>query len=325
MAKTVVGMFESANDAQSAMQSLQSGGFSQDNTSLIRSASSGVSNIFGQLGIPQHDADLYQAGLRSGGALIVLQGLGNDDANNVATILDRHNAVDLDNIGQRFSSSSELQTTGVSSSMQTTQSTTGIGTTTGGSGRRNFYEGGETVIPIVEEEIHVGKREVESGGVRVHTRVEERPVNEQVTLRDEQVHVERIPVDRPIDESTVRDLDEAFIPVTVEMREHNEQAVVSKEARVVEEVVVNKEARERTETIQDTVRRTDVDVEEAQGQMRTSAVGQTGSATRQTGGSTHEGAIERGASGIGNAMERGTGLDIDQDGDVGQRDTRNNY
>ena len=48
----------------------------------------------------------------------------------------------------------------------------------------------ETAIPVVEEELRVGKREVESGGVRVTQRIEERPVERQVTLRDETIEEE---------------------------------------------------------------------------------------------------------------------------------------
>ena len=116
---------------------------------------------------------------------------------------------------------------------------------------------GETTIPVVEEELSVGKREVERGGVRVESRVEEKPVVEEVQLREERVHVERRPVDRP-----VTNTDEAFREGTLEVTERAEEAVVSKTARVVEEVVVGKQVEEHTETVRDTVRRTDVDVQE---------------------------------------------------------------
>ena len=183
----------------------------------------------------------------------------------------------------------------------------------------------EVAIPVVEEELRVGKREVESGGVRVSTHVEEIPVNEQVTLRDEEVHLERRPVDRPASEADMA----AVWNGTFEVREHDEQAVVSKEARIVEEVVIEKEVAQRIETVQDTVRRTEVDVQEIPGQQRTTGYsGTTGTATSTSGSTmssaTDEGAIERGASGLGNVVERGTGVDLDRDGDVGRRDPRNN-
>ena len=66
-------------------------------------------------------------------------------------------------------------------------------------------------------------------------------MQEQVTLREEHVKVERRPVDRPIAAG-----DDAFRERTVEATESAEEAVVSKEARVKEEVVVRKQAEERT-------------------------------------------------------------------------------
>ena len=121
-------------------------------------------------------------------------------------------------------------------------------------------------IPVVEEELKVGKREVERGGVRVETRVEERPVEEQVNLREERVRVERRPVDRPASEA---DFNEAQHGRSFEVREKSEEAVIGKEARVVEEVVVGKEAQERTETVRDTVRKTEVDVVETDRDAKT--------------------------------------------------------
>jgi uncharacterized protein (TIGR02271 family) len=115
----------------------------------------------------------------------------------------------------------------------------------------------EEVVPVVEEELAVGKRTVETGGVRVHKTTSERPVEENINLHEERVSVERRPVDRPV---TAADMT-AFQDETIEMREMAEEAVVEKRARVVEEVVVGKESRERTEHISDTIRRTDVEVE----------------------------------------------------------------
>ena len=117
--------------------------------------------------------------------------------------------------------------------------------------------GKEYHVPVVEEEIRIGKRTVERGGVRVETHVEEKPVEETVTLREERVTVDRNPVDRP---ATEEDID-AATRGTIEVTERNEEPVVDKRARVVEEVVVSKEVDERTETVRDKVRRTEVEVE----------------------------------------------------------------
>lgn len=192
-------------------------------------------------------------------------------------------------------------------------------------------------IPVIEEEVHIGKRTVEGGGVQVTTSVEETPVTEQVTLRDETVSVERRAVDRPASDADLADMREGVF----EAREHREEAVVDKQARIVEEVVVNKEVDQRTEQVQESARRTDVHVEELPGESRTSRVTETkrvraGDSTRSRAvGDTYtsdvdssvsdEGAIERGLSKAENAAERATGVDLDRDRDVGKRDPRNNF
>lgn len=268
---------------------------------------------------------------------------------------------DQDNAGMSSTSAGARDTTAMGSATDYgTTNRDNVGYTSTGttqSGTAGYQSGtqeigrneGETAIPVVREELRVGKREVEGGGARVTTEVTERPVEEQVTLRDETVNVERRPVDRPADASTI----DAFKEGTFEVREREEQAVVEKQARVVEEVVINKEAQERTETVRDTARHTHVNVEEIPGETRstgytstdtagTSAAGTTAggyqdvsstgsmsstryedlSNTGRTGGD--EGAIERGVSKGENAVERGTGLDLDRDGDVGRRDPRDN-
>ena len=114
-------------------------------------------------------------------------------------------------------------------------------------------------VAEVEENVAVGKRKVLSGGVRVTTSVNERPVEETVTLREEQVEVERQPADRKL---TPQEAKAAFQEKTVEMLGTSEELEVSKEARVVGEVALGKRVEEREEKVRDTVRRTNVEVEE---------------------------------------------------------------
>jgi uncharacterized protein (TIGR02271 family) len=109
-------------------------------------------------------------------------------------------------------------------------------------------------IPVIEESLQVGKREVEKGGIRLRSRIVEEEVNKDVNLRDEKVRVERRPVDRAATEGDIRE-------ENIEMTETAEVPVVSKTARVVEEVSLDKEVEQRNETISDTVRKTEVDIE----------------------------------------------------------------
>ena len=118
--------------------------------------------------------------------------------------------------------------------------------------------GTEDVLQVVEERLNVGKRAVSRGKVRLHSYVVETEVSENVTLRDETVTIDRHPVDRPV--ATLGA--DAFQERTIEMEEIDEEAVVGKTARVVEEIGIRKDVSDRTETVRDTVRSTKVDIED---------------------------------------------------------------
>jgi len=258
------------------------------------------------------------AGAVTGGAV----GAAGDAAGAEATDDDANRTSGYDTTnraGTAYGSATTNYDTTSGSTFDTTR--TDYTTTNTGMSNTNLEQGGEVKIPIVEEELRVGKREVEQGGVRVNTRVEETPVNEQVTLREETVDVHRKPVDRPVSDADMANFQEG----TFEVRERDEEAIVDKQARVVEEVHIKKNVEERTENIQDTVRRTDVDVDQLGTQRTVGSTDVNYTGTTGTTGSTDEGTIERGASKLGNATERATGADLDRDGDVGQRDPRNNY
>ena len=117
--------------------------------------------------------------------------------------------------------------------------------------------GDEETIPVVEERIRIGKRETGHGRVRVRAYTVEEPVNESVELREERVEIERRPVDRALTGTEA-----AFQDRTIEAEEYREEAVVQKEARVVEEIGLRKTSDTHQETVSDTVRRTEVEIED---------------------------------------------------------------
>ena len=114
-------------------------------------------------------------------------------------------------------------------------------------------------VPIVEEELSVSKSKSANGGARVTSSVIETPVEETVSLKEETVKAKRKDADRVLDAD---EAEGAFEEKTVEMMGTKEEAEVRKEARVVGEVQLTKEAKERQKTVSDTVRKTDVEVEE---------------------------------------------------------------
>jgi len=162
-----------------------------------------------------------------------------ENAHRAAEILDAAGAVDVDERAAQsgYQSNNYAANTG-------TQATTNTD--------------GQLSAQVIEENLQVGKRVEQTGGARLRSRIVERPVEASVRLREEHVTVQRNPVNRPATEADFN----AFKEGDVEITESAERAVVGKEARVVEEVTLGKEVTEREETIHDTVRKTEVDVEQ---------------------------------------------------------------
>ena len=133
--------------------------------------------------------------------------------------------------------------------MQSLQQTNGSVAARGPSGM-------EEVIPLGEEVLEVSKRTENRGTARIHRYVVETPVEERVTLQSERVVVERR---RPVSDKVTGEI---LTEVTVEVVETAEVPVINKRARLREEVVVRTEHTQHVETVRDTVRRDEVDIQQ---------------------------------------------------------------
>lgn len=198
-------------------------------------------NLFGADDQPA-EVGHYQEAVRRGGAVLTVTVIDDASVPAVRSALNESGAVDID---ERVS---QWQNTGYQGYDPTAAQYTPEETA---AERQSFA--------VVRESLDVGKREVQTGGVRVYSRATETPVSEAVSLREEHATIERRPVDRI---ATAEDLKTG----SVEVRETAEHAVVAKTAHVVEEVTVGKEASERTETINETLRGTEVEVERLDGE-----------------------------------------------------------
>lgn len=116
----------------------------------------------------------------------------------------------------------------------------------------------EEVIPLAEETLVVGKHTVTSGTTTVRRYVVEVPAEQQVTLYDEKVVVERR---KPVTDAVTG---ETLTELTVEMIETTEVPLVAKGVKVREEVVVRRERTKRVETVRDTIRRDEIEISNAQ-------------------------------------------------------------
>ena len=262
MTHTVVGLFENRSDAQAAMDELVAQGFVQkdidiSNRRFAEAANAAadttgdtgdnesfgdkVSNFFSSLFGDESTSRNYTDAASDADAILTIQVDSDERAQLAQEIMDRHDAFDVDDRVAQYSGQNAVGTTG------TANNTTANRTDTNATAK----------IPVVEEKLNVGKEQVERGGARIRSRIVERPVEENVRLREEHVVVNRRPVDREVTDADMKN----FRPGEMEITEHAEVPVVGKQARVVEEVEVGKNVTEREQTIKDTVRGTDVDVE----------------------------------------------------------------
>jgi uncharacterized protein (TIGR02271 family) len=274
MPQTVVGLFDTPAAAQTVKQQLTNEGYASGNIRVLsnesegfaagavsetRSSNAGDSGIVGSVknffrsltGADENEHDYYTRGVSAGGALLAVT-VPDERVESVISLLEAHGARDVSE--ENVAAGQQVRAAAASTSAAATTSTPNV-------------SGAGTAIPIVEEELQLGKRQVQRGGVRVYSHIVETPVEEDIRLREEHVRVQRTPVNRP---ASAADFN-AFQEGSVELTETAEEPVVSKQARVVEEVRIGKEVTEHTEKVTDKLRRTEVDIEEipAEGRGKT--------------------------------------------------------
>lgn len=274
MSNTLVGVFDNYEQAQAAVKSLVESGVNYSDINVVRhdESSNGymsyrganeaeftkgqslgkrVANYFDSIfgtDINDDERGYYSEFVRRGSVLVTVD-TSDSNHDKIADVLNEGGAVDYNRrVAQyRASGYTKYDENAPAYTRQQTDDE-----------YRRFADQGEIAIPVIEENLQVGKQVVQRGGVRIHTRVTERPVEETVRLREETVNVQRRAVDRPVSEGDVAAVREGDFTV----KTHGEEAVVAKDARVVEEVVVGKQVHERDEVVRDTVKRTDVEVNE---------------------------------------------------------------
>ncbi len=204
---------------------------------------------------------LYDQSIQTGGTVVTVISDGTN-IDQIYNVLEAHSPVDLD---ERHSQYSQTGAYGSSYSGSTATGvgaaalgTAAVGTSATGAASTGMAATGkatEEVIALSEESLQVGKRAVDRGTTRVRRYVVERPIEEQIRLRNETVSVFRRPVTGTATVGT-----DAFSDREIVVNETDEEAVVAKSAHVIEEVVVQKGVEERVETVRDTLRKEEVEI-----------------------------------------------------------------
>lgn len=192
---------------------------------------------FAELSLSAEDRQKYRDGLESGASLLSARLKGGEDAEKIVRILEE--AAGFSSSGAA-SNPAQSPTAAMSSAGETLESER---------------------IPLVEEELRIGRREVVRGGARVHTSVREVPIESSITLQQERLHIEAQPANRPMSDADV-EAGGLLKSRVIELSEMREVPVIAKSAFVREEIVVKKTVEERTEVIHETVKRTEVDIED---------------------------------------------------------------
>lgn len=262
MTQTVIGVFDTPDAAHRAEEKLISRGIAQSDMRLDasenayesadeslrarqKSITGGIREFFSHLfgSESNEEAGHYSEAVRRGGVILAVDVPEGTPVSEVSATLTEAGAIDIDQRVEQWR----------------TQGYAGYNPESKPYTADEIARERSTVLPVIEENVEVGKREVGTGSVRVYSHTVEKPFEETVKLREEHATIERRPVDRP---ATPADL-QAGKDKTVEVQETAEKAVVSKNARVVEEVEVGKEIRQHAETVKDTVRNTEVEVDRA--------------------------------------------------------------
>lgn len=239
MTTTVIGLFKDASaarDARDAHEALKKQGLGEDSLQLFDRQDDGMTDVLGEFGIDEEDSQAFAGAVAKGAAVIAAECEG-DKAQSILSLLQDKGAHAVD----------------------TYEESDDAGEAKGEPGRSGG--GARATLPEVEESVEIGKRRVTRGGVRARTRVTERPVEKTVTLKEEQADVNRRDADRDI---SPEEADKAFQEKSVEVTENGEEANVRKAARLVGEVEVAKTESERQETVKDTARKSEVEVERAE-------------------------------------------------------------
>jgi uncharacterized protein (TIGR02271 family) len=230
----VVAVFDTLAHADAAVSALQAAGFrAADISKFDRSAQAGImdaglwQHLFGE-GVQKHEAEVYGQTINKGGVVVVVRVMDTQAAS-VMSVLESHRPIDLRERAEMLGIAAPSAPRAAA---------------------------GEEIVRLAEEELNVGKRQIAAGTTRIRRFVVEKPVEAQVTLHEEHATVVRRAVADP---TILKDID--WSDKIIEVTETAEEAVVSKSTRLAEEVVIRREGSDRVETVRDTVRRQQIEVD----------------------------------------------------------------
>jgi uncharacterized protein (TIGR02271 family) len=250
----IVTLFDTAHHAEAARHNLEVAGFAPSEISIINNQTLALDGdnltepglwrrLFGR-DVKPSEATTYGLAVDSGGVVLTVR-VPETEVAKATSILNADQAVDLQKRAVQeglISAAAPPNTAATTPQLATMAADTTLA--------------GDEVFRLAEEQLNVDKRVVQDGTTRIRRFVTETPVEAQVTLHEEHARVIRRAISDP---TFVRDVD--WTEKTIEVTEMAEEPVITKSVHIAEEVVIRKEATDSVRTLQDKVRRQQVEVE----------------------------------------------------------------
>lgn len=264
----IVTMFSNTADAEGAKRSLLKAGFDDNDIDVIsgdrlnkeehEARHPGLwQRLFGDT-VDEEQAEVYEDALRTGGVVLTLRA-DEEQLPRALSIIDAHDSGNMQQYGEPgLRNDTDIQS---SAGVPTDELYTGEVQPTGVTPVRASLTGDETeeeVLRLAEERLEVGKRLVSEGSTRVRRYTVTDDVSKEVSLHEQHADIFR----RPLTQHASPD-DVDWSEKTVEVAETHELPVINKTVQVKEEVVVRTDQSERVETVNDSVRRQEVDIDHA--------------------------------------------------------------
>jgi uncharacterized protein (TIGR02271 family) len=263
--ETLVAVYDTEAHAEAAVKALKAAGFAESDISVFdndrlkagRTAlSAGVKEaglwqrLFGA-DVYQHEASIYGQTVQDGGVVISVR-VPESEVAHARAVLDIHRPVDVHDRALTAAVAPPARVEAIEKKLEAVplaaMQTVAVSP--------KLAAAQPDVLRLAEEQLQVGKEMAEAGRTRVRRFVTEREAAADVTLHEEHAEVLRKAISDP---KYVAEID--WADGTIEVIETAEHALVSKTARIVEEVSLRKIGSDHVETIKDKIRRQQVEIE----------------------------------------------------------------
>jgi uncharacterized protein (TIGR02271 family) len=261
----VVAAYDTAAHAQSAIAALRAGGFADADISVIdqarvRSVVSDIDtradahgiwhSLFGH-DVHEHEAEVYHRAVKMNGVVLAVRVMDREVAHALG-ILNSARPIDVNDRAITSGLAEPARVEAIARKLDSVplaaNQTVAV--------TPKLAAVHDEVLRLAEEQLNVGKEMVETGETRVRRFVTEREVAQDITLHEEHAQIMRRVVTDP---SSIVDID--WADRTIHVVETAEHALVSKSARVVEEVELSKIGSDHVETVHEKLRRQQVEIE----------------------------------------------------------------